>query len=1010
MASRPIAVKLRAEEADAIVNALRKTGDEGAAMAEKLEKSFTPTARAVDNLKRSLDPLYDSQRRIAQATGLLDRALKAGTVTAAEHARLVQLVNERYAASAVASRGFVAANNNIRMAVQQAGFQVGDFAVQIASGQSAMRAFVQQGSQLLGFFGPWGAVFGAGLAVVGALATGLAGLGDKSEDAASAAETQKRAQEALSLTLGNSIKTANELADAYRRLSAEMRAVEEVAIRAAQRKLSEELSKLRKEMDDLLPDLSLTQLSERLRPGAGGELSPEAAARVAARRELAAAVQRFREGGSPEQLVADLRAIAERSGEAGREVQKLAESLVSSAKRAGEITEETKRLEAQLRLLAGTATAADRAIIDGDRRGRDERQKRAKEAAETIRKENEARDEAINTVKRQIEQLGREADAVRQGERERFVLAEVLKAESALRKGLVTDTEFYVEQVRKAAEIKFDEIERTKQLAEAEKKAAREAEQRAKEEQRRFERTVQEGVNVAADILYDAFTGRISSIGEFLKNTLLRATAQGIASAFLRPLVIAPAVQLAGQVAGSIGIPVGFGGGTAAVGYGGGLSTASNVLSLGANAYSLAGGGSLFGGIGAAIDAWGASVLGIGSALPSAITSAGSIGVFTSEAALAGAASSGGLLSGVSLSTLLGGAGLALGGIMLAGSLFGNRRYGFFGPKPSVGPNANADIFLLSALGGFGQVGAPRADNGGDAAGALDLARRAARALNELRRLAGGTFAGEQRLQFGSFKGQLYASPGGVKEAFFRGSDPDAAVLAAARYLVERGTLRLSGPAASVFRRSDATSLDELVSDLELARTIDRLKLDDLSRSIAEINDRYAEQIERAKQLGLAEGELVKARDREIAALRAAELAPFAQAGASIRAFLEAQALSPESSLSPTGRLTEAQRQFGQYLEQVRGGDLGAVSPLLAAGQNLLAIGRAHFASTVDFANIEHFVRSSLASVGQQVTSDSYIEAVRQQTQAQIDQFQQLKEELQKLRSDLALLGKKLAA
>ena len=51
----------------------------------------------------------------------------------------------------------------------QAGFQVGDFAVQVQGGQSALLAFSQQGSQLLGAFGAGGAIAGAILAVGAAI-------------------------------------------------------------------------------------------------------------------------------------------------------------------------------------------------------------------------------------------------------------------------------------------------------------------------------------------------------------------------------------------------------------------------------------------------------------------------------------------------------------------------------------------------------------------------------------------------------------------------------------------------------------------------------------------------------------------------------------------------------------------------------------------------------------------------------------------------------------------------
>ena len=52
--------------------------------------------------------------------------------------------------------------------LQQAGYQVGDFAVQVANGTSKMQAFGQQAPQFLQIFGPIGSVIGAVVAVVAA--------------------------------------------------------------------------------------------------------------------------------------------------------------------------------------------------------------------------------------------------------------------------------------------------------------------------------------------------------------------------------------------------------------------------------------------------------------------------------------------------------------------------------------------------------------------------------------------------------------------------------------------------------------------------------------------------------------------------------------------------------------------------------------------------------------------------------------------------------------------------
>lgn len=55
--------------------------------------------------------------------------------------------------------------NNLGMKVQQAGYQIGDFAVQVQGGTNIMVALGQQGAQLAGIFGPAGAIAGAALAI-----------------------------------------------------------------------------------------------------------------------------------------------------------------------------------------------------------------------------------------------------------------------------------------------------------------------------------------------------------------------------------------------------------------------------------------------------------------------------------------------------------------------------------------------------------------------------------------------------------------------------------------------------------------------------------------------------------------------------------------------------------------------------------------------------------------------------------------------------------------------------
>lgn len=79
-------------------------------------------------------------------------------------------LNSSFQAMGSSTRRMAGAFRLQKGAIQQAGYQIGDFAVQVGAGQSALVAFSQQGSQLAGILGPGGAVIGAIIAVGAAVA------------------------------------------------------------------------------------------------------------------------------------------------------------------------------------------------------------------------------------------------------------------------------------------------------------------------------------------------------------------------------------------------------------------------------------------------------------------------------------------------------------------------------------------------------------------------------------------------------------------------------------------------------------------------------------------------------------------------------------------------------------------------------------------------------------------------------------------------------------------------
>lgn len=125
-----------------------------------------------------------ANRRLTNDLKLLEKEYKRGSITVQEFAREKQRLNKDLQEF---SNGLVRAGNQFGMyneqayrasqatrrfgsvGLQQAGYQVGDFAVQVQGGTNALVALGQQGAQLLGIFGAFGALAGAGLAITTAI-------------------------------------------------------------------------------------------------------------------------------------------------------------------------------------------------------------------------------------------------------------------------------------------------------------------------------------------------------------------------------------------------------------------------------------------------------------------------------------------------------------------------------------------------------------------------------------------------------------------------------------------------------------------------------------------------------------------------------------------------------------------------------------------------------------------------------------------------------------------------
>lgn len=128
-------------------------------------------------LEAQLNPAVRALRQYEAAQEMVAEAVRQGAVSQERANAVLERARMRYeqATGGIARASGQVTGRFAQMggAMQQAGYQVGDFAVQVASGTNPLIAFTQQGSQLVSMFGPWGAVIGAAGAVVGALAVAL---------------------------------------------------------------------------------------------------------------------------------------------------------------------------------------------------------------------------------------------------------------------------------------------------------------------------------------------------------------------------------------------------------------------------------------------------------------------------------------------------------------------------------------------------------------------------------------------------------------------------------------------------------------------------------------------------------------------------------------------------------------------------------------------------------------------------------------------------------------------
>ncbi|KKJ32155.1 tail protein (tape measure) [Enterobacter hormaechei subsp. hoffmannii] len=166
--------------ANSMDNQLRKLNTNVSGIARAMEEARSGTGGAssefsraesiIEALGNQLAVLDEAQENGARSAAVLAAQLRAGSKATDEEKQKIGELTGRLFDMKSAADTSMGSNKGWKSSMQQAGYQVQDFIVQVQGGQSALVAFAQQGSQLAGAFGPGGAVFGAIIALSSVLA------------------------------------------------------------------------------------------------------------------------------------------------------------------------------------------------------------------------------------------------------------------------------------------------------------------------------------------------------------------------------------------------------------------------------------------------------------------------------------------------------------------------------------------------------------------------------------------------------------------------------------------------------------------------------------------------------------------------------------------------------------------------------------------------------------------------------------------------------------------------
>lgn len=854
---------------------------------EKVEKATRGAGDGLLQFEARIDKTVAAGLRQQRMLDTIARALEEKRISEERAALLTVKVNATYdqhiaklkqvqGAIVQSGQGFKLFGQQTTLAAYQvtnAGQQLVDVFVGLASGQRPLTVLIQQVPQLTFALGGLaasleivkaGAVglftfltrspLGLLLTGVTALTAGYLALRDNTDYAKQAQERYDDLQNHTKNTLMDTEKSVYDLADAYDALTDAQRRSEAIDLSAAIRKNQELQDSLLKAAAAQIPSPGVIQT---LFPARGYDL-------FGAFRQASRLQEQFAADKDITQLKLTLNDIGDTYS------RRAAEGLGEIEKKFADATEQGRKFQAQLRLLNGTATDEDYIILqtkqdlDEQTRSREKTNREAERAAELLKKGRDAYEDHIASLEDERYQLTLT-------ERERYIYNELLKEEQSQKQTGLILSEKQIDALTREAAATYDarkakegQLKLQQELEKAREKEI-EAQRRALEKQQQeLERAVDRTTDRLTDSFFDFFEKGKSGFQSF-KDYAIAALKEIAANALIRP-VIQPIVS---SVLGGVGgAPTS---GTSVRGAsGGGLS----------DLFGFGGGG--FSGV---LDRFGANYLGFANVSPNFVgpllpgqTVGTTLGGFLGGAgagftagsflnSLAGGSSLGGTvgsgvgaLAGAALGSVIPGIGTLIGGLI--GGAGGGFLGGLFGGQKSVGPVGNANLSIANGRFALGSIGQ---DNGYDSSGLATQVREVAEKLNEII----DTYGFKVRPDLANWAntaGVFGIAAGNSGSLQARSQDQLFVDVLRSRGLsgtANTGNILLSpgGTYDTVLKNTKATTADALVADLNFAKFIEDAKkaagaLSDVQQGFKDMAAQADKYLEQAKQLGVASAQV----------------------------------------------------------------------------------------------------------------------------------------------------------